>query len=151
MIARMTSVYEAVGGDAGLLALAGAWHERCLADPVMNHPFSKPGHPQHLERLAAYWAEALGGPASYTNAMADETSVLKLHAGNGEHLEMDRRAVACFDAALTDVGIVEEPLRAVLHDYFAWSTDRMGQHPDTPHSVPTDEALPHWSWNGRLD
>ena len=143
------SVYEAAGGDAGLLRLAHAWHERCLADPVMSHPFSHPGgHPQHLERLAAYWGEALGGPRAFTGGLGDETSVLRMHAGNGEHLDMDRRAVACFDAALTDVGITEDPLRSSLHDYFSWSTDRMAGHPDSPDTVPDGEPLPHWSWAG---
>ena len=56
----MSTVYEAAGGDAGLLALARAWHERCLSDPVASHPFEHGDlHPQHVERLAAYWAEAL--------------------------------------------------------------------------------------------
>ena len=132
------SVFEAAGGDAGLLRLAHAWHERCLADPVMSHPFSHPGgHPQHLERLAAYWGEALGGPMAFTGGLGDETSVLRMHAGNGEHLDMDQRAVACFDAALTDVGITEDPLRSSLHDYFSWSTDRMAGHPDSPDTSPT--------------
>jgi hypothetical protein len=37
--------------------------------------------------------------------------------------EMDRRAIACFDQALEDVGLTAaEPLRQVLHDYFAWAT-----------------------------
>lgn len=147
----MTSVYAAAGGDEGLLALARAWHERCLADPVMSHPFSHPGHPRHLDRLAAYWAEALGGPPVFTGTMADETSVLRMHAGNGEHRDMDRRAVECFDGALDDVGITEEPLRTVLHDYFAWSTDRMGRHPESPDSVPEGLSVPHWSWDGPVD
>ncbi|MGA8040357.1 MAG: group II truncated hemoglobin [Acidimicrobiia bacterium] len=145
----MPTVFEAVGGADGLLALAHAWHERCLADPVMEHPFSHPGqHPEHLERLAAYWGEALGGPARYTDAMGDETLVLRMHAGNGEHVEMDRRAVACFDAALTDVGITDDPLRALLHDYFQWSTDRMAENPETPDTVPEGVPLPKWSWDG---
>ena len=72
-----------------------------------------------------------------------------MHAGNGEHPEMDRRAVECFDAALTDVGITADPLRSVIHGYFAWSTERMARHPDTPNTVPVGEALPHWSWDGR--
>jgi hemoglobin len=148
---EVTTVFEAAGGDAGLLALAHAWHERCLADPVVNHPFSHPGHPQHLERLAAYWAEALGGPTAFTRALGDETSVLRMHAGNGEHLDMDQRAVACFDAALTDVGITDDPLRTALHDYFAYSTDRMARHPDSPDTVPDGEPLPHWSWDGPVD
>lgn len=139
----MPTVYEAAGGAAGMLALAHAWHERCLADPVMAHPFSHTGqHPDHLVRLAAYWGEALGGPADYTASMGDETHVLRMHAGNGEHLEMDRRAVICFDEALTDVGITEEPLRSTLHDYFEWSTGRMAQHPESPDTVPDGVSLP---------
>jgi hypothetical protein len=36
---------------------------------------------------------------------------------------MDRRAIACFDQALTDVGLAnDDALRQVLHDYFAWAT-----------------------------
>ena len=42
-IEGMKTVHEAAGGDAGLLALARAWHERCLADPVMSHPFDRAG------------------------------------------------------------------------------------------------------------
>jgi hypothetical protein len=34
------TVYDAAGGAEGLLALAQAWHERCLADPVVAHAFS---------------------------------------------------------------------------------------------------------------
>jgi hemoglobin len=46
-----------------MLALAHSWHERCVADPEAEHPFSHAGlHPQHAERLAAYWDEMLGGP-----------------------------------------------------------------------------------------
>jgi hemoglobin len=145
------TVYEAAGGAAGMLALANAWHQRCMADPIVSHPFSHPGqHPEHLKRLAAYWGEALGGPRLYTETMGNEVHVLRMHAGNGEHAEMDRRAVACFDAALGDVAITEDPLRSVLRSYFAWSTNRMGQHPDSPDSVPEGAALPRWSWEGLI-
>ena len=62
-----------------------------------------------------------------------------MHAGNGTHRGLDRRAVECFDAALTDVGLTEQPLRGVLHRYFTWATERMGMHPDSPDSVADDE------------
>jgi hemoglobin len=145
------TIYDAAGGADGLLALSHAWHARCLADPVAAHPFEHPGHPQHSERLAAYWGEALGGPPAYTGGMGDETHVSRMHAGNGEHEELDRRAIACFDQALTDVGILDEPKRSALHDYFAWSTRRLAAHPETPESVPDGLAVPHWSWDGPVD
>ena len=98
-------MYEAAGGAGGLLALARAWHARVMADEVVSHAFSHGYHPEHSERLAAYWAEALGGPATYTGAYGDETSVVRIHSGNGPHEEMDRRAIACFDQALADTGL----------------------------------------------
>jgi hemoglobin len=110
----MSSVYEAAGGSAGLLRLAEAWHARVMADEVVSHAFSHGFHPRHTERLAAYWAaEALGGPSRYSEAYGDETSVVRMHSGNGPHAEMDRRAIACFDQALDDVGLTAEPLRRV--------------------------------------
>jgi hemoglobin len=79
----VSSIYEAADGPQAFLTLAHAWHQRSLRDPLVSPPFSHPGlHPQHPERLAAYWAEALGGPPVYTDAMGDESHVLRLHAGN---------------------------------------------------------------------
>jgi hemoglobin len=144
------TVYDAAGGDAGLLRLAHAWHERVLADEVVSHAFSHGFRPDHSERLAAYWAEALGGPATYSERYGDETSVVRLHSGNGPHEEMDSRAIACFDQALTDVGLVEgDRLRSVLHDYFAWTTTTtMSRYHRSADDVPDGLSLPQWSWDG---
>ncbi len=48
----MQSVYEAAGGDEGILKLARAWHARVLADEVVSHAFSHGYHHEHTERLA---------------------------------------------------------------------------------------------------
>jgi hemoglobin len=146
----MGTVYEAAGGLDGLLRLAGAWHERVMADEVVSHAFSHGYHPDHTERLAAYWAEALGGPRTYSESYGDETSVVRIHSGNGPHEEMDRRAIACFDQALVDTGLAgDDRLRQVLHDYFAWATTTtMARYHRSADDVPDDLSLPHWSWDG---
>ena len=142
-------MYEAAGGDQGLLRLAEAWHSRVLADDEVSHAFSHGYHPQHSERLAAYWAEALGGPTRFSDTYGDETSVVRMHSGNGPHDEMDRRAIACFDRALQDVGLTAEPLRQVLHDYFAWATTTtMSRYHGSADDVPDGLVIPQWSWNG---
>jgi len=146
----MQSVFEAVGGEAGLLRLAEAWHARVMADEVVSHAFSHGFHPQHSMRLGAYWGEALGGPASYSETYGDETSVVRIHSGNGRHEEMDRRAIACFDQALQDVGLTAgERLWQVLHDYFAWATTTtMSRYHASANDVPAGLRVPHWSWDG---
>ena len=147
----MQSVYEAAGGTDGLLRLAEAWHARVMADEVVGHAFSHGFHPQHSERLAAYWAEALGGPATYSETCGDETSVVRIHSGNGPHEEMDIRAIACFDQALQDAGLTADPLRQVLHDYFAWATTTtMARYHESADDVPEGLTIPHWSWQGLL-
>ena len=146
----MQSVYEASGGGAGLYRLAEAWHARVMADEIVSHAFGHGFHPEHTERLAAYWAEALGGPPVYSNTYGDETSVVRIHSGNGPHEEMDRRAIACFDQALADIGLSPaEPVRQVLHDYFAWaSTATMARYHDSADDVPEGLSIPRWSWDG---
>ena len=143
-------MYQAVAGDEGLFRLADAWHRRVMADEVVSHAFSHGFHPQHTARLAAYWAEALGGPTIFSDNHGDETSVVRMHSGHGQHDEIDRRAIACFDQALTDVGLVENHrLRQVLHDYFAWATTTtMSRYHRSADDVPLGLSIPRWSWDG---
>jgi hemoglobin len=146
----MHTVYEAVGGLDGLVRLASAWHERVLADEVVSHAFSHGYHAQHTEHLAAYWAEALGGPTTYSERYGSESSVVRMHSGNGPHQEMDQRAIACFDQALEDVGLAhDERLGRVLHDYFAWATTTtMSRYHASKEDVPRGLQIPQWSWDG---
>jgi len=146
----VATVYEAAGGIGGLRRLADAWHTRVMADEEVSHAFSHGYRPDHSERLAAYWAEALGGPPLYSDAYGDETSVVRIHSGNGAHEEMDRRAIACFDQALADTGLVtDERLGHVLHDYFAWATTTtMARYHRSADDVPDGLAIPRWSWDG---
>jgi hemoglobin len=146
---RAPTLFDALGGAEGVLRLAAAWHERALADDIVAHAFSHGFHPQHTERLAAYWGEAWGGPATYSERYGDESSVVRIHSGNGAHEEMDRRAIACFDQAMDDVGIADPPLRRALHDYFAWATTTsMAAYPKDAADVPDGLGIPQWSWDG---
>ncbi len=144
------SLYEFAGGAPALLALARAHHARCLADPELNHPFSHPGqHPRHVERLAAYWGEVLGGPPDYSRECGDESSVLALHAGNGAMDDLGTRFVACFVAAADDAGLPADPdFRAALRAYMEWAVERAIGYPERDAVVPSGLPMPHWGWTG---
>lgn len=143
------SIFEAAGGQTAFVALAHAWHERCLADEVVSHAFSHGLHPDHSARLAAYWAEALGGPPTYSDTIGDHSFALRMHAGNGEHQEMDRRALEAFVLALDDAGLPGDPaLRRALTEYFAWGIGAMDTFPDSPDDVPAGLSIPRWTWGG---
>jgi len=144
------SLYEFAGGAPAFLGLAAAHHARCLADPELNHPFSHPGqHPQHVERLAAYWAEVLGGPPEYSSSCGDHSSMLQMHAGNGDMTDLGRRFVACFVAAADDVGLPEDPeFRAALRAFMTWAVEDVLVYGPPATIVPTELQMPHWDWDG---
>src|SRR4051794_1838086 len=141
-----SSLYEFAGGEPAFLALATAHHARCLADPELNHPFSHADqHPQHVERLAAYWAEVLGGPRRFSPACGDQSAVLHMHAGNGDLTDLGRRFVACFDAAADDAGLPADPaFRAALHAYMSWAVGDVLSYGDKDAVVAPSMPMPRW-------
>jgi hemoglobin len=149
MLVANETLFDALGGAEAVYRLAHAWHERVLADDIVAHAFSHGFHPQHTERLAAYWGEAWGGPSRYSMQYGSESSVVRMHSGNGPHEDMDAHAIACFAQALDDLAIADPTLRRALHDYFVWTTTTtMAAYPDRVDAVPTDLRIPRWSWDG---
>src|SRR4051794_4214948 len=126
------TLYEHAGGDDAFLALARAHHARCLADPELNHPFSHVGqHPQHVERLAAYWAEVLGGPPRYSQQCGDQSGVLHMHAGNRDMGDLGERFVRCFVAAMDDAQLPQDAeFRDAMRGYMRWAVDDVLSHPE---------------------
>ncbi len=134
------ALYEELGGLDAILDVCRRWNELCVADPVAEHPFTHPGlHPHHEERLAAYLAEATGGPALYTAGYGDESHVQRIHAGNGEHLELDEICLRLFDRALEDCAVPRRPA-ARLSAYFRTATEAMRSYGQSADLVP--EGLP---------
>jgi len=144
------TLFEFAGGEPAFLALANAHHALCLADPELNHPFSHhDGHPQHLERLAAYWAEVMGGPQIYSQSCGDQSSLQQMHAGNGDMTDLGRRFVACFVQAADDAGLPDDAdFRAALRAYMEWAVSDVLVYSPQGAEVPPRLPMPHWSWDG---
>jgi hemoglobin len=144
------TLFEYAGGDAAFLALARAHHQRCLEDPELNHPFShEDQNPLHIERLAAYWGEVMGGPPTYSAECGDQSSLQQMHAGNGDMTDLGRRFVDCFVLAADDAGLPDDAqVRTALRDYMVWAVSDVLVYSPVGASVPDGLAMPHWSWDG---
>jgi hemoglobin len=143
------SIFEAAGGQAAFLRLAAAHHQRCLADPVLNHPFSNPGHPQHVERLAAYWAEVFGGPPTFTQEAGGHSAMLELHARTQADADLGPRFLRCFVDALDDAGLpADRELRSALRAYMEWAVAEILRYAPADAVVPAGRPVPCWTWGG---
>ncbi|HXM58874.1 MAG TPA: group II truncated hemoglobin [Candidatus Dormibacteraeota bacterium] len=145
-----TSIYEFAGGAPAFRALADAHHQRCLADPVLNHPFSHPGNPEHIQRLADYWAEVFGGPKRYSEEFGGHSAMLDIHAHQGEDLtDLGRRFVACFVQAADDAGLPDDrEFRAALRAYMEWAVAEVLSYSPNTAVVPRALPTPRWGWDG---
>ena len=143
------TLFEFAGGEPAFLALAAAHHARCLADPELNHPFSHPGHPQHLERLASYWVEVFGGPARYSESYGGHSGMLDVHAGQGAGTDLGERFVTCFVQAADDAGLPDDAeFRTALRSYMEWAVAQVVSYSPAGSTVPAGLPVPRWSWDG---
>jgi len=142
-------MFEFAGGESAFLALAAAHHQRCLDDPVLAHPFSHPGNPSHVERLADYWAEAFGGPQRYSGSCGGHSAMLAIHAGQGADEDLGARFAACFLQAVEDAGLPDDSdLRAGFRAYIEWAVGEVLSYSPPETQVAAGLAMPRWGWNG---
>ncbi|HEV2953737.1 MAG TPA: oxidoreductase [Candidatus Dormibacteraeota bacterium] len=143
------SIFDFAGGAPAFRALAAAVHERCLQDPILNHPFSHVDNPEHLERLADYLGEVFGGPATYSTSYGGHSAMLSIHAGHDAEVAMGPRFAACFRLALDDAGWPQDPqFRETLGSYIDAAAVEVMAYAPRGSVVPPDQPLPKWSWYG---
>ncbi|MGA7363229.1 MAG: group II truncated hemoglobin [Candidatus Dormiibacterota bacterium] len=143
------SLFEFAGGGPAFLRLAAAHHQRCLDGPVLNHPFSHPGNPQHVERLAEYWAEVLGGPPTFSRRFGGHSAMLELHAGTEAEADLGSRFVDCFVRAADDAGLPADPeFRDALRAYMEWAVAEVLAYSPAKSQVSQGLPVPHWGWSG---
>jgi hemoglobin len=143
------SIFEFAGGEPAFLALATAFHRRCLEDPVLSHPFSHPGNPEHIDRLADYWAEVFGGPPRYSASFGGHSAMLGIHAGQGADEDLGARFVACFVQAAGDAGLPDDPeFRSQLRAYMESAVAEVLSLSPPGAEVSAGLPTPHWGWNG---
>lgn len=143
------SLYEFAGGQPAFLALAAALTERCIEDPELGHAFSHGLSHNHNEHLAAYLAEVLGGPESYSRDLGGHSEMLGIHAAQGAPDEWGDRFEACFVAAMDDAGLPDDPeFRRAMRDYMHWATREVNQYSPVGSKVEPDKPMPRWTWEG---
>jgi hemoglobin len=146
------SLFEFAGGHDAMLALATACTERCMQDPELSHAFSHGMDPNHDQHLAAYWAEVLGGPPSYSESLGGHSGMLALHAAQGAPDEWGDRFEDCFVAAMDDAGLPRDPeFRKAMGDYMHWATREVNFYSPPGSTVKPNLPMPRWSWHGLVE
>jgi hemoglobin len=151
-MARMTSLYEDVGGIDGLRTLSLDFYDRVLADELLAPVFAH-FTPAHVDHVAVWLAEVFGGPEQFTRELGGHHALLTSHLGLGIRDEHRERWLQLMSEAI-DATLAGRPdLAAPLMDYFRWGTaiaqdvSRSPAGTDLGAPGPT----PRWSHDGLVE
>ncbi|MBX5440080.1 MAG: oxidoreductase [Solirubrobacteraceae bacterium] len=143
------SLYAYAGGEDAMRRLAAAHYRRCLTDPVLSEVFGTVGHPGHVERLADWMGEVLGGPKRHTERHGGHAALLAAHAGRAITEAQRVRFVEAFEAAADEAALPAEPrFRAALRAYVEWGTAIARDVSQPGADTSSDEPVPLWTWDG---
>ena len=142
------SLYEHVGGHAGLHRLVATWYPTVLADPLL-HPLFGDGHAEHVDHLTAFLAEVFGGPPRYTEELGGFPALLAPHRGKAIGEDQRQRFIELFLEA-ADTADLPGDLRTrdALRDYLEFGTQVAVQNSRAAGDADLHpcQEVPRWSW-----
>jgi hemoglobin len=108
-MSQTSSLYDRLGGDAGIESLVVAFYVRVMADPELA-PFFRNTPIDKLHKMQReFFAMALGGPVSYSGKPLGH-----VHHGRGINAHHFGRFVGCLVQTLEDLGVSEEESSEVI-------------------------------------
>lgn len=90
----------------------------------------------------------LGGPPAFSRDCGDQSTLLDMHAGNGDMGDLGERFLRCFVEAMDDAHLSEDPaFRAAMRGYMRWAVDDVLSYREKG-DVPLGMAVPRYGWDG---
>ena len=138
------TLYEWAGGAPGVEALIDAFYDRVEGDELLSPFFPGGVSTEHRQHVAAWWSEAFGGPAAYTEKLGGYDRMLAKHRDLGITPEQRFRFASLLSLAADDAGLPDDPeFRSALIAYLEWGT-RLALHNSQPGADVTLHApVPH--------
>jgi hemoglobin len=144
----LPTLYDWAGGRRALRRFIDAFYDRVERDDLLAPFFPGGVSEDHRSRVAAWWGEVLGGPATYTERHGGYESMLAHHRGLGITAEQRHRFATTMSLAADDADLPDDPeFRAAIIGYVEWGT-RLAMHNSRPGATDVVEhaPVPRWGW-----
>ncbi|MES2951695.1 MAG: group II truncated hemoglobin [Pseudomonadota bacterium] len=140
------SLYEWLGGIDALNRLTTRFYEHVRNDAALAVVFAHMGgeHPAHV---AAFLAEVLGGPTTYSERHGGHPHMIRQHLNRHLSQEQRRRWVALLLETADELGMPDDPeFRSALVAYLEWGS-RLAVINSQPGVQAEENApMPQWGW-----
>ena len=140
------SLYEWLGGMEALNRLTTRFYERVKTDSLLAPVFARMSaeHPSHV---AAFIAEVLGGPRTYSEQHGGHPHMIERHLDRRLTQEQRRRWVGLLLETADEVGIPDDPeSRSALVGYLEWGSRLAVINSQPGAAVDQHAPMPKWGW-----
>ena len=144
---RVPSISEWIGGSEAIGRWLDVFYDTVEQDPLLAPAFGGLVTTEHRVHVTAWWAEVMGGPATYTDRHGGYVHMLAKHRNLAITPEQRLRFVTLLSAAADSAGIPDDPeARAALMGYAEWGS-RLAVENSAPDADPVPAApVPRWGW-----
>lgn len=140
------TLYDWLGGIAALNRLTARFYERVREDSVLAPVFAHMDdeHPTHV---AAFLAEVLGGPATYSAQFGGHPHMIQQHLNRHLTQEQRRRWVGLLLETADELRLPDDPeFRSALVGYLEWGSRLAVINSQPGSTVDPHAPMPRWGW-----
>ena len=143
---EVPTLFEWIGGLPALSRLSTRFYEHVKADPLLAPIFEHMSgdHPAHV---AAFLAEVLGGPATYSEEHGGHPNMIAHHLNRHLTHEQRRQWVALLLETADEVGVPDDPeFRSALVGYLEWGSRLAVINSQPGAAADANAPMPKWGW-----
>jgi hemoglobin len=140
------TLYEWIGGIGALNRLTTRFYEHVKDDSTLAPVFAHMGaeHPAHV---AAFLAEVLGGPTTYSEQHGGHPHMIRQHLDRHLSQEQRRRWVSLLLETADELGMPDDPeFRSALVGYLEWCSRLAVINSQPGAAVDQNAPMPRWGW-----
>jgi hemoglobin len=142
------TIYEWAGGRDAFECWLNRFYDLVeIEAPDIAALFGGKVSQEHRVHVTDWWAEVMGGPATYTEQRGGYPRMLQRHRNLAITAEQRLEFVTLLSRAADDVELPDDPeFRAALMGYAEWGT-RLAVHNSQPGAETVEQApVPRWGW-----
>jgi hemoglobin len=143
---KAPTLYEWLGGIDALDRLTTRFYQHVKDDSLLAPVFAHMGdnHPAHV---AAFLAEVLGGPTSYSQQHGGHPHMIQQHLNRHLTQEQRRRWVSLLLETADELSMPDDPeFRSALVAYLEWGSRLAVINSRTGATVDPNAPMPSWGW-----
>lgn len=143
---RIPTLYEWLGGIDALRRLTTRFYEHVRQDALLAPVFAHMGS-DHPEHVAAFLAEVLGGPSTYSEKHGGHPHMIRQHLDRHLDQAKRRRWVALLLETADELAMPDDPeFRSALVGYLEWGSRLAVINSQPGIQVDHDAPMPKWGW-----